>query len=147
MSEVVCEVTFAVGGEPVPEGSTSSFYIKKLNRVVTTHQNEKKLNGYRGVLADAFMEEVGDLPFIPTSPKELAKASYEVSMKFYFTKPAKPMCPHKNTRPDLDKCIRAVLDSLTKRAYFDDGRVTSITATKEFAEAEPWTQVTVCRLT
>ena len=143
----ICECTFIVGGEPVPEGSTSSFYIKKLNRVVTTHQGQKKLLPYRKTLTDSFLEEKGDLPFIPTDKKELKNASYEVWIRFYFTKPINPMSPYKNTRPDLDKCIRAVLDSLTKHAYMDDGRVTSITAHKSFAEVEPETVVTIRRLT
>ena len=32
-------IDFFVAGEPVPQGSTKAFYIKKLERVVTTHTN------------------------------------------------------------------------------------------------------------
>ena len=40
-------------------------------------------------------------------------------------------------RPDLDKLIRAVLDGLTAGgAWYDDAQVTSLTAQKQYADAD-----------
>lgn len=49
--------------------------------------------------------------------------------------------PH-TQRPDLDNCVKAILDGLNRIAWVDDGQIASITATKLWGE-RPGTNVTV----
>jgi Holliday junction resolvase RusA-like endonuclease len=49
-----------------------------------------------------------------------------------------------STAPDLDKLIRAVLDSMTAIAYLDDGQVTEINAVKVYGTA-PFLEVGLWR--
>jgi Holliday junction resolvase RusA-like endonuclease len=51
---------------------------------------------------------------------------------------------HPTVAPDLDKLIRAVLDSMTAIAYLDDGQVTEINATKIYGVA-PFLEVGLWR--
>jgi Holliday junction resolvase RusA-like endonuclease len=51
------------------------------------------------------------------------------------TAPKRVTLPH--TGLDLDKCARAVLDSMTGLIYADDARICDLTLRKRFAVEEP----------
>ena len=140
-------VEFFVGGEPVPQGSTKSFYIKKLNRVVTTHGN-KNTNRWRERIAHEAQctDEARNCTFFSDDRRQ----GYDVQLSFVFTKPKSTPKKHKlNTkRPDLDKLIRAVLDGITDVLIPDDALVVSITASKCYGGCDqpPGLQIKVTRL-
>lgn len=48
---------------------------------------------------------------------------------------------YKTTKPDLDKLIRAVLDSLTGVVFVDDSQVSELAARKSFGRAGVWVRV------
>lgn len=75
-----------------------------------------------------------------------------VQMLFRFPRPKgtltskgeiRPDQDHMRVRPDLDKLVRAVLDSLTGIAYRDDAQVVTVTAYKEWTEGPPGVTVRV----
>ncbi|QLH75558.1 MAG: RusA family crossover junction endodeoxyribonuclease [Methanomassiliicoccales archaeon] len=122
-------IEFFVGGEPVPQGSTRSFYIKKLDRVVTTHMN-KNTEGWRQRIATEaqHVNSFRETSFY-TDDK---RCGYLISLEFYMTRPkSTPKKVHLNTkRPDLDKLIRAALDGITGILIPDDSQVIGISANK-----------------
>jgi len=123
------KVSFFVAGEPVPQGALKSFYVKKIDKVVTTHGN-RNLKAWRGRIANEsqraqershFYREDGcaysvDLVFAMSRPKALPKKSVTLHTK----------------KPDLDKLIRSVLDGITGILIRDDSEVCSIVATKRY---------------
>ena len=74
-------------------------------------------------------------------------------MEFCFPRPKghsgkrglKPSAPTKHTqKPDIDKCVRVVLDALTSVAYADDAQVVQVHARKGWAtDAGPGVRVRV----
>ena len=61
-----------------------------------------------------------------------------IVVDLYFQKP--PSVPKKRTemvvRPDADKCLRAILDSMTGVLYVDDAQVIDISARKHYGTPE-----------
>lgn len=131
------DIEFWVAGEPVPQGSTKSFYLKKVKKVVTTHQGGRDLQQWRQRIAneaqranekqgESFYQDDRNLAYgvnidlVSTLPK-----SYPKRRVVAYTK-----------RPDLDKFVRAVLDAITGVLIPDDSQVTSVTATKSFAGSQ-----------
>jgi Holliday junction resolvase RusA-like endonuclease len=135
-------ISFFVAGEPVPQGSTKSFYIKKLNRTVTTHGN-KNTNRWRERIATEAQHAGIEQDWSWNDDRNIG---YAVTCAFNFTKPkSAPKKRQRNTkRPDLDKLIRAVLDGITDVLIPDDAQVIAIDAWKEYG-APPGLQITVTR--
>lgn len=131
-------LSFFVGGECVPKGSTKSFYIKKLDRVVTTNANKKTSDwelriAHEAQAADAALER----SFFHDDRNE----SFSVIARFLFSVPksypkkdrqGNPRKYAMTKTPDLDKLIRAVLDGITDVLLPDDAQVTSMTIQKEY---------------
>ena len=114
-------VVLHVQGLPVPQGSMRTFVVK--GRPVVTSAN-KNLAGWRRLIADMAQ---GHLPAPTDSP-------VVVDMTFSFPKPksSPKRRLYPDGRPDLDKCVRAVLDAITHILITDDSRVVGITARKVF---------------
>lgn len=127
------EVRFFVAGEPQPKGSTHSFYVKKLNRVVTTSTNRNLKQWQIRIATEAQrINEGREVSFYDPDKK----CGYKVEVHFLFCKPkSAPKKIRLNTkRPDLDKLVRAVLDGLADILIPDDSQVLSIMATKRYIE-------------
>jgi Holliday junction resolvase RusA-like endonuclease len=126
-------IQFEVLGEPVPQGSTRSFHIKKLNRVVTTHSNRNTDRWRERIATEAQKAQESNAFY-----SDDRKMAYFIILDFYFSKPKST--PKKilfNTkRPDLDKLIRAVLDGITDVLIPDDAQVMGIMARKYYAEKD-----------
>ncbi|MFA5380029.1 MAG: RusA family crossover junction endodeoxyribonuclease, partial [Dehalococcoidia bacterium] len=124
------EGKITIMGEPIPKGSTKSFYIKNLNRVVTTNANAN---------TDAWES------FIRLNAQEYLKArpglffgkgeALEIKATFHLSKPRstpkKVLFPV--TRPDLDKLERCVGDALNKVLYADDSQIVKWAVEKKYA--------------
>jgi len=127
------KIEFFVAGTPVPQGSTKAFYIKKSQRVVTTHSN-KNTDAWRQRIATEAQQVSRDASFYEDDPR----TGYEVCLDFIFERPRS--LPKKwafnAKRPDLDKLVRAVLDGLTGILFPDDSQVIRIVASKRYAETD-----------
>ncbi|HVO78297.1 MAG TPA: RusA family crossover junction endodeoxyribonuclease [Methanomassiliicoccales archaeon] len=125
-------ISFFVGGQPQQKGSTRSFYIKKLNRVVTTSSN-KDLKQWELRIANEAQRanEKRRISFYSCDDR----CGYGVSVEFVFARPKSlpKRVKHDTKRPDLDKLVRAVLDGLTMHLIPDDSQVVVIQARKRYA--------------
>jgi Holliday junction resolvase RusA-like endonuclease len=146
-SETENQIVFFVAGEPQPQGSTKSFYVKRINKVVTTHGN-KDTKAWRARIANEAQRanEARNLSFYSGD----CNHGYKVTCVFTFTKPkSAPKRRNLNTkRPDLDKLVRAVLDGLTNVIIPDDAQVVEIAASKRYgvSDESPGARIMVTRL-
>jgi Holliday junction resolvase RusA-like endonuclease len=127
------EIRFFVAGDPQPKGSTRSFYVKKIERVVTTTTNKNTKQWQLRIATEAQRaNESRSVSFF----KPDKDCGYEVEAMFLFTRPKSlPKKVRTNTkRPDLDKLVRALLDGLADILLPDDSQVTSIRAAKRYIE-------------
>jgi Holliday junction resolvase RusA-like endonuclease len=131
----VDEIAFFVAGEPQPKGSTRSFYVKKMDRVVTTTTNRNTRQWQLRVAAEAQRANEGRAISFFCQDKECA---YEVEAMFLFPRPKSlPKKVRQNTRrPDLDKLARAVLDGLADVLIPDDSQVTWLSVRKRYIGPE-----------
>ncbi|HOO03848.1 MAG TPA: RusA family crossover junction endodeoxyribonuclease [Methanomassiliicoccales archaeon] len=128
-------IEFFVAGEPVPQGSTKAYYIKKLERVVTTHTNANTENWRMRIATEA--QRTNELRSVSYFSDD-RRLGYEVAMDFVFTRPkSQPKKWRMNTkRPDLDKLVRAALDAITGVLIPDDSQVVRIAAGKSYGDGD-----------
>lgn len=120
-------------GTPQPQGSTKAFV--RGGRAFITSANSK-MKPYRHTLTQVASEVLANAQCdAPAFPRPLA---VELSVVWYLTKPKST--PKKITKPtkkpDTDKLLRAVLDSLTGVVYEDDSQVVRVTAEKKYGFPE-----------
>ena len=120
-------VEFFVHGRPQPQGSTKAFMPKGVRFPVVTSDNAK-LKPWRQQVAG----------MAATIAQGITLDAVRVQCEFSFLRPKSTSMKvlHKTTKPDLDKLVRAVLDSLTGIVFRDDSQVIAVIATKAFAERE-----------
>lgn len=116
--------SFFVAGEPVPKGSTRSFY--KGGKVITTNANRRTKDWEMRIATEA-------------QALNLSPTDEPVVIELLFSLP-RPKSLRKKTilhtkRPDLDKLVRAGLDALTNVLFLDDSQVYKLTAEKQYALA------------
>lgn len=132
-------LTFIAFGTPQPQGSSKAFVHG--GRAYITSANPK-MKPYRHTLtqvASDTMEQIGNsLPLFPRP--EAVNVSVVWTLEKPKSTPKKVVYPTK--KPDADKLLRAVLDSLTGVAYEDDSQVVRVSARKEYGVPEK-TEVTV----
>jgi Holliday junction resolvase RusA-like endonuclease len=129
-------LTFVVRGEPIPQGSKVALPIRgqKGGRPIVVNDNEKVLKPWRKAVAAAAAAAVeyarsGGAEFPVDGP-------LLVDVVFTMPKPQgapKTRITYPAVRPDVDKLLRAILDSLDSADVFvDDGRVVRAVATKAY---------------
>ncbi len=137
-------LAFVVLGEPSPEGSTKAFYIKKLNRTVTTHQNQKSLEAWRNRVATEAQRVLEGREWTADNC-----SAYIVDVEFILSRP--PSVPehkrkHPIVKPDIDKLVRAVNDALTGILFVDDCQVVSMAISKDYGrDRRPGAYIEVSR--
>lgn len=116
-------------GEAVPKGSTKSFHIKKLDRVITTNANPntEKWEAYIRAQAQEYSERSG-LFFNEGEAVEIS-ATFHLSRPKSLPKKVKDCVK----RPDLDKLTRCVGDALNRVLFNDDSQVVKWTVEKMYA--------------
>jgi Holliday junction resolvase RusA-like endonuclease len=125
--------SFVAYGTPQPQGSARAFV--RGNRAYVTSANPK-MKPYRHTLTQVATEVLEKANCVgPAFPRPLA---VELSVVWYLAKPKST--PKKITKPtkkpDTDKLLRAVLDSLTGVVYEDDSQVVRVTAEKRYGSPE-----------
>ena len=125
--------SFFVPGEPITEGSTRAFTSGQ--RVVVTHDRGPELDQWRLKVAHAAQAAAQDAGWEPRYDGPVA-----VTAAFFLPRPKsakKRLVPH--VKPDLDKLIRAVGDSLAPYkqpgVLKDDSRIVTWRATKDYDDA------------
>lgn len=118
-----------VPGLPRPEGSLR--HIRMGNHIRTVHASHDDLLMWRSTVASYAADLWGDAPAFDDP--------VAVQVDFYLPRPKsapkRQRYPHR--KPDLDKLLRAILDSLTGVVLVDDARVVDVTMRKRFAETCP----------
>jgi Holliday junction resolvase RusA-like endonuclease len=136
-------------GVPQPQGSARAFLNKKTGRAIITSDNKKTLHPWRQMVAWQAKEVWGDMV--------AAVGPIQLQIRFFFSRPTghyrkdgerlRPAAPADMcVKPDLDKLVRAVKDSLKDAGvYRNDSQVTVIAAEKEYAESgtAPGAQIVV----
>lgn len=119
---------FTAQGEPIPQGSTRSFVVN--GKAVTTNAN-KKTKPWRALVSaaatEAVTERVGyDFPLV---------GPVGLSLTFVLPRPKTVKRKYPTAKPDLDKLVRAVKDSLADAGvYLDDSQVISLLAVKTYVD-------------
>lgn len=121
-------INFTVIGTPQPQGSSRAFVPKGWKRAIITSANAK-LKPWRQEVAGTAQvamsqSKIGLLENVPLS----------IEAVFFFEKPksAKKSLLCKITKPDLDKLLRGLLDSLTGIVFRDDAQIVACNVRKEF---------------
>lgn len=128
-----------VAGVPVPQGSKRAFPHYRTGRVVMVDDNSN-LAGWRDAVTAAASVEWGGAPALAVP--------VWASLSFYLPRPAghfgtgrnagtlRPSAPTwPGVKPDLDKLVRAVFDSLTAAGVWtDDARCVGVSAWKFYAD-------------
>lgn len=134
-------VTFDVTGLPVTQGSIEREprFIKGKRVMVTVHAHEDELWKWRNAVA-AQAEKVA--PPLPLN------GAVEVECRFHLSLPGSAPKRRQipaNTKPDVDKLGRAILDSLADAGVLaEDSRVTDLILRKRYAyDGEPGVTITV----
>lgn len=109
-------IEFRVEGQPISQGS-----MKVINGHII-HSQGSALAAWRSSIAFA-ARKAGARP---------TREPVTITMSFIFQKPKTVKREYPSVPPDLDKLIRAVLDSLTAIAYIDDAQVVEIYAKKNY---------------
>jgi Holliday junction resolvase RusA-like endonuclease len=134
----VGDFEFDVVGVPAPQGSKSAFVIGKRAVIVdgSSKVGREKHKTWRSCVTEAAMEARDDHEF--TGP---------VSVQVRFFLPLPSSDPHRSihsTKPDLDKLLRSVLDSLTASGLIrDDSLVWDVLTSKVYARDGHWTGATI----
>jgi len=140
-------IHFFVSGDPKPQGSTKSFYVKKIDKVVTTHGNKDTKRWQLRIAMEAQRANERRAQSFYSSD---GCCGYEVTTAFVLPRPKSlPKKRRLNTkRPDLDKLIGTVLDGLAKVILPDDAQIISIVANKRYAaeDENPGVWVKVVRM-
>lgn len=136
---VATHFTCRVIGIPKPQGSTRAFVVKSKGtgkpRAVITRDSAGQ-RPWRDTMAFAFVEELARME-VDGAPRPLFTAAVAVEMTFILPRPkslGKGTKPH-IVKPDYDKLLRAVGDSLTESCVIaDDCLIVSGSWLKRYAE-------------
>jgi crossover junction endodeoxyribonuclease RusA len=129
-------IRFVVRGLPVPQGSTRVWMVQ--GKPITT-SSVKGLGAWRRLVADVAQG------YAPAAGPW--RGPVRVELCFGLPKPKsapkkKRVWPDK--RPDLDKCVRAVLDAITGILIADDSQVVGLHACKDYGA--PGVEISVSRV-
>ena len=135
-------ITLRVSGVPHPQGSKSAFV--RGNRAIITEgkgPGRQKHADWRAAVATA-ARDWQDAHQLPLLDEPLG-----VVIEFALPKPrSKPRWKRwPDVKPDVDKLIRSVLDSLSGVIIADDSRVVTVTASKVYGDP-PGCRVTIVPL-
>lgn len=115
-------LTIHIPGEPRPQGSKKAYIRGKRVNLVEANPG---LKAWRQTITLHARKRAGTY----TGERPL-----HVTYRFHLTRPKSVRRWLPWVRPDLDKLIRAVNDGLgDAKIWDDDGRITTITATKQYA--------------
>lgn len=126
------QLHFVWYGKPQHKGSIRSFHHKTTGAIVSMSTN-KKLKPYQKSLGQCAALEMQErnVSLVISDP-------VSIIADFVFTGPKKMPKDRRGmtVKPDLDKLLRALKDSLTGVVYKDDAQVTEVSMKKEYGLVE-----------
>jgi crossover junction endodeoxyribonuclease RusA len=127
---------FTVTGTPIPQGSMRAFVPKHSHtgQPIITSDNPK-LKIWRQTVRAAACKEMG---FVEPAGKNIA---LRLEAHFFLPRAASNKKIDAVQKPDLDKLVRAVLDSMTNVVYEDDCQVCEIHGFKTYGS--PRVEITI----
>lgn len=115
---------FEVFGTPVPKGSAKAFYNPKAKKIVVMQTNREAQIPWASAVAMAAKQAGVEMIRKPQGVRLI--------VHFAFLRAKSNRNKNHVTKPDLDKLLRCVKDSLTGIAYEDDSQVCFATASKMY---------------
>lgn len=115
-------IEFFVSGVPTPQGSARAFVVKGKPVITSANRN---LVHWRRLVSDASQAHA-----------HMIEGPVKLGVSFILPRPKslpKKVMWHLK-KPDLDKLVRSICDSLTGIMWQDDSQVVTIEATKSYAE-------------
>ena len=118
-------VTFIVDGDPGTKGRPR---LAKSGRVYTPQGTKEYQNKVLRAFKAQHREEPWGCPvgislvMVCKRPSNLRKRDVE-----------RGWCPYSRNRPDIDNCLKAVMDALNGHLYVDDRQVCEVHASKVYA--------------
>lgn len=136
------DITFQVFGVPIPKGSMKAFMRPGMKFPVVTHDNLKSKPWAEGVRLMAQQHAPVGGPW---------DGAVDLSVSFYLprSKSLPKRVIHATKKPDLDKLVRNIKDSLKGVVYLDDSQVIHTQSWKMYASTDtpPCVIVHLTRLT
>lgn len=137
-------ISFTAYGTPAPKGSMKAVMPKGARFPVLTEDNEHT-RPWAVIVKAAAIEAIGagkPIPFPKGTPVTL---DILFRMKRPVSLPKK--VEHHTKKPDLDKLVRCVKDSLTGIVWDDDSQVVAVCALKKYAINDmPRAEINVAQL-
>lgn len=135
-------VRFTVYGDAQPQGSVKAFTPRGWSRPILTSDNPA-LKSWRQLVADAANHALGQLA---PGDRALLLEGVRVSIAFYLPRPKSlpKRCTAHTKKPDVDKLVRSVCDSLSSVVFRDDAQVCELVAVKHYAAPGVSPHVTIC---
>ena len=139
------ELRFMVAGSPVPQGSKSA---RVYNGRAIMFEANKKLPAWRTAVSEAArLAMASDLQWVEPFDKPV-----KIVITFFMPRPAKPKwAKYPGSKPDLDKLVRSIFDSLTAgKIWADDSLAVEVhaqklwTSTDTKSHPEPGCSVYIC---
>ncbi len=130
-------INFTVYGNAVAKGSTRAFPLMKDGKpvlgqggrpVTITTGDNPKTKDWQFIVSQAAQQY---------GPEVLLDGPVEMELHFYLLRPKsiKPeKRPYPTVKPDLDKLIRSIGDSLKGVIYSEDARIVKLIASKNYTE-------------
>lgn len=131
-------ITFFVPGKPATQGSKRPFVHRSTGRAMLLDDNRESLHCWRSAIAAACREVWTEPPTDQGVTLKLLfrfarpKSHYGTGRNAKVLKESAPIFHTK--KPDVDKLVRAVKDSLSGVLYRDDAQVFSLGADKVYDE-------------
>lgn len=123
-------IKFTCYSRPEPQGSSRAFVVKGRAIITSANKNLKSFRQQVSIAAITVMNE-GKHELIPK------KIPVDLTVTFFFKRPAsKSKNAFMVVRPDLDKILRAIGDSLTGICFDDDSQITDVCASKRYGDPE-----------
>lgn len=134
---VAPDVVFEVYGEPIPQGSMKPITIKGKGYTQLVSDNSA-LKPWRERIRHVAMQTQASRSIGLWTP---LRGPIVLAVEFYVPKPKRAPKRRRilpDTKPDLDKLVRAVCDALSAAGtYEDDARITDIFPRVRYAEPDP----------
>jgi len=127
------KVSFVVYGHPAAQGSSRAFVPKGWTRPIITSANPK-LKSWRQEMCHAAKEAIFESSY--TNWPIPAGIPVALTLRLYFKPPKKEKRKYKPTRPDADKNLRAIGDSLSGIVIHDDSQIAIVHMEKLFGIPE-----------
>lgn len=130
-----------VRGIPQAQGTARAFVAGGKARIATdSNRANSPIGAWRAAIATEARREYGELEAARGHVRIVAELTWPRPLAHFkggkATNPLRADAPtRKATKPDVDKCARALLDALTGIAFADDAQVVELKVSKLWGEA------------